>query len=76
VGYGVLLVLAYGAGMAGALTAAGLLLVRLRGRLAPLLDAERSGALGRLTATLPLVTATLVLLVGLGLMARALGGSV
>jgi nickel/cobalt transporter (NicO) family protein len=66
--FGVLLVLGYGLGMAATLTAAGLLLVRLRGRLERL-DIQRRAA--RLSALLPLGTATLVLVVGLGMAARA-----
>ena len=63
--FGVVLVVAYGAGLAAALVGTGLLLVRLRARLDPLLGSE--ARLGRL---LPLVTATLVLLGGLALTAR------
>ena len=71
--FGVLMVLAYGLGMAGTLTAVGLLLVRFRDRL------DRYGAtnrLGRRAATvvraLPVVTAALVLVVGLALVLRGL----
>jgi len=73
--FGVLLVLGYGLGMAGALTAAGLILVRLRGRLTRLFDGG-SPLTARLTAALPLVTSGLVLLVGVGLTLRAVGGSI
>jgi len=66
--FGVLLVLGYGLGMAAMLTAAGILLVRLRDRLERL-DFQRRTA--RLNALLPLGTATLVLVVGLGMAARA-----
>ncbi|GAB3950503.1 hypothetical protein GCM10027614_51040 [Micromonospora vulcania] len=67
--FGVLLVIAYGLGMAATLTAAGLLLVHLHGRLA-----HRVGALsGRLAAATPAVTATLVLIVGVTLAARSAG---
>ncbi|XVV15586.1 hypothetical protein ACQP2X_14940 [Actinoplanes sp. CA-131856] len=65
--FGVLLVIAYGLGMAATLTAAGLLLLRLRDRLerhSPLFNRWRSVAQ-------PL-TATLIVLVGLGLAGRAL----
>ena len=69
--FGVVLVLAYGVGMAATLTAVGLLLVRLRGRL------ERRGTrprgrtvLTRLASAVPVLTAGLVLLVGLALVAR------
>ncbi|MDX8035428.1 sulfite exporter TauE/SafE family protein [Lentzea sp. BCCO 10_0856] len=64
--FGVLLVLGYGLGMATTLTIVGLLLVRLRDRLA---SVERLR--DRFTA-LPAITAGLVLVVGLGLTARAL----
>jgi nickel/cobalt exporter len=66
-GFGVLLVVGYGLGMAATLTAAGLLLIKLQDRW--------SGRLPRLTARLsrlaPTGTAALVLLVGLGLAGRA-----
>jgi len=71
----VILVLGYGLGMAGALTAAGLILVRLRGRLSKLFDG-RSAAAARLVSALPVVTACLVLVVGVGLTLRAIGGAI
>jgi nickel/cobalt exporter len=66
--FGVLLVLAYGVGMAVTLTAAGLLLLRARAAL----DRRgwQLGALQRLGRLLPLGTAVLVVLVGLGLVVR------
>jgi nickel/cobalt transporter (NicO) family protein len=74
--FGVLLVLGYGLGMAATLTAVGLLLVHLRDR------AERRLARARdhrwlipLTAATPTLTAALVLLVGLGLIARSVTGT-
>lgn len=71
--FGVLLVLAYGIGMAATLTAVGLLLVRLRGRLDRLPSGGRRGQLAsRVVAALPAVTAALVLVVGVGLVARGL----
>ena len=66
--FGVLLVIGYGLGMAATLTLAGVLLVRLRGRLERL-DLQRRAA--RLSRWTPLGTAALVLVVGLGLAARA-----
>ena len=72
--FGVLLVLAYGVGMAGALTIAGLLLVKFRNRIASY-GAGRFRRLGRIAALLPLGTAALVIIVGLGLAARSYGGS-
>ena len=65
--FGVLLVVAYGAGMAATLTAAGLVLVRVR-------DRWMSGprrTLARVAALAPAGTAVLVLCVGVGLAGRA-----
>jgi ABC-type nickel/cobalt efflux system permease component RcnA len=71
--FGVLLVVAYGLGMAATLTAVGLALVRVRDRLDRRLRAGRtSPALRVLARTAPLVTAALVLVVGLALVARGL----
>jgi ABC-type nickel/cobalt efflux system permease component RcnA len=71
--FGVLLVLAYGLGMAATLTGVGLALVRLRDRLDRRLDAGRAPALVALLArTAPVLTAVLVLLVGLAMAARGL----
>ena len=74
--FGVFLVVAYGLGMAVTLTVTGLLLVRLRGRLdRRAARAHRSGArswLAAIAAGLPMLTATLVLLVGLALALRGL----
>ncbi|MGB5952366.1 MAG: hypothetical protein WBG57_07625 [Ornithinimicrobium sp.] len=70
--FGVFLVFAYGIGMAATLTAVGLLLVRLRMRLDDV-EATRSNRLAtKVTRALPLATAVLVLLVGVGLVARGL----
>ena len=69
--FGVLLVVAYGLGMAATLTAVGLALVRVRDRLDRRLRAGRTSSLLRAVArTAPLVTAALVLVVGLALVAR------
>jgi nickel/cobalt exporter len=75
--FGLVLVVAYGVGMAATLTAVGLLLVRVRHRLDSAASSERLVArLGRrvqsLTAVLPIGTAVLVLLVGVGLAVRGL----
>ncbi len=83
-GFGVLLVVSYGIGMAATLTGAGLLLLALQRRME---RAARAGAvrrggllarLSRLTAWLhaatPAATAALVLLVGAGLAVRAAAG--
>jgi ABC-type nickel/cobalt efflux system permease component RcnA len=66
--FGVLLVVGYGLGMAATLTAVGLLLARLRDRLAAV---ERLR--DRFTA-LPTITAAFVLVVGVGLAVRAGSG--
>ena len=68
--FGVVLVLAYGLGMAGTLTAVGLLLVRLRGRLEARYDRRESRWFTRLALAAPVVTASLVLVVGLALVTR------
>ncbi|MDR2985257.1 MAG: High-affinity nickel-transporter [Nocardiopsaceae bacterium] len=65
--FGVLLVIAYGAGMAAALTAAGLVLVRVRDRWA----SRPRRTLTRVAALAPAGTAVLVLCVGIGLAGRA-----
>jgi ABC-type nickel/cobalt efflux system permease component RcnA len=65
--FGVLLVIAYGAGMAATLTAAGLVLVRVRDRWA----ARPRRTLARVAALAPAGTALLVLCVGVGLAGRA-----
>ena len=65
--FGVLLVIAYGLGMAATLTAAGLLLIRLRDRLE-----GRLTILRRWQAAAPSATAALIIVVGVGLAGRAL----
>lgn len=65
--FGVLLVLAYGFGMAGTLTAAGLLLIKVRDRWPARLRLS-----SRLTRLAPTGTAALVLLVGSALAVRSL----
>ena len=69
---GVLLVVAYGLGMAATLTAVGVLLARSSGsrRLQRLLHGRP--LLGRVAELAPLLTAGVVVLVGLGLLARGL----
>ena len=74
--FGIALVLGYGIGMAVALSVAGLLLVRLRGRLDRWAGTRAFARADRLAAVLPVLTALLVLAVGTGLALRALGGSV
>jgi nickel/cobalt transporter (NicO) family protein len=70
--FGVLLVLCYGIGMAGTLTAVGLLLVHLRGRLDEPLVGRFGQVSARLAGLAPGLTALLVLVVGLGLTVRGL----
>ena len=71
--FGVLLVLAYGLGMAGVLTAVGLLLVHGRARLDRLSPrGDLAGATRTLRRVLPTVTACLVVVVGLSLVVRSL----
>lgn len=75
--FGVLLVLGYGLGMAGTLTLAGLLLVRLRDRVersTRAAAATRWKGLRTLARWGPVATSTLVLLVGVGLTLRAASG--
>ncbi|MFF5209817.1 High-affinity nickel-transporter [Streptosporangium sp. NPDC000396] len=73
--FGISLVLAYGIGMAGTLTATGLLLVRFAGRL-DRLAARGHGTAARLSALAPIGTATVVVLLGLGLAVRSLTGAI
>jgi ABC-type nickel/cobalt efflux system permease component RcnA len=68
--FGVLLVVAYGAGMAATLTAAGLVLVQLRNHAATILSQRVGRWSGRLAAATPILTAVLVLVVGLGMALR------
>jgi ABC-type nickel/cobalt efflux system permease component RcnA len=76
--FGVALVFAYGLGMAGTLTAVGLLLVRLRARVAArtaggrLRHAPARTAAARIAAALPVLTAVLVLVVGVTLALRGI----
>ena len=79
--FGILLVVAYGVGMAGTLAGAGLLLVAVQRRLALASIRSRSGLNGfarrvstlasRVNAITPAATAALVLVVGAGLAYRA-----
>jgi ABC-type nickel/cobalt efflux system permease component RcnA len=74
--FGVVLVLGYGLGMALALCAAGVLLIRLRGRLDRFAQSPRLARAEWVLAALPVLTALLVLAVGAGLALRAAGGAV
>ncbi|MBC9713709.1 nickel transporter [Streptomyces sp. TRM66268-LWL] len=70
--FGVLLVLAYGAGMAAVLSAAGLLVARCGHRAQALLEGGRTGArIARVRAVLPVLTAALVIAVGTGMALRS-----
>lgn len=69
--FGVLLVVTYGLGMAGTLTAAGLLLVTVSERWRRRFPAL-TGRGARIAGATPLMTALLVLVVGMGLAARSL----
>jgi nickel/cobalt transporter (NicO) family protein len=64
---GVALVLAYGVGMAATLTGVGLLLAHLRTRMDRRLHLPPGSPLARLGRLLPAVTASVIVLVGLGL---------
>jgi len=68
--FGVLLVLFYGIGMAGTLTVAGVLAVRLTEKWGARMSRQR--LMQRLAGATPVVTAGLVVVVGLGLAARSL----
>jgi nickel/cobalt transporter (NicO) family protein len=65
--FGVTLVLAYGLGMAATLTGIGLLLARLRTRMDRRLRLPGGSLAARLGRRLPAVTASVIVLVGLGL---------
>ncbi|MEU2616368.1 sulfite exporter TauE/SafE family protein [Micromonospora sp. NPDC007271] len=69
--FGVILVFAYGLGMAATLTLAGLLLVRLHRRLTSRLEHRVGNWADRLTTATPILTASLVLAVGVILTLRA-----
>ncbi|MFD8749501.1 high frequency lysogenization protein HflD [Kitasatospora sp. NPDC059577] len=70
--FGAALVVAYGLGMAATLTAVGLLLVRLGDRLAGTAEGPVVGRLRRIAPYSALLTALLILIVGLGLVVRSL----
>lgn len=67
--FGIVLVVAYGAGMAATLVAAGLALHRLRDRLVAWSD---SGRWARLAPALPVITSALIVLGGAGVAVRSL----
>lgn len=70
--FGVVVIAAYGVGMAATLVAAGLLMARLRDRIATFV-AGAHPTLGRSMRYLPMTTAALVLLGGVVLTGRAAG---
>jgi ABC-type nickel/cobalt efflux system permease component RcnA len=72
--FGVALVLAYGLGMAATLTGVGLLLARLRTRMDRRLRLPGGSLLARLGRLLPAVTASVIVLVGLGLAIQGVAG--
>jgi nickel/cobalt transporter (NicO) family protein len=69
--FGVLLVIAYGVGMAGTLTTVGYLVAKAPKRLGKIRGLAEHQVAARLAAVAPLVTAVLVLIVGIGLAARS-----
>jgi nickel/cobalt exporter len=69
--FGILLVIGYGVGMAGMLTAVGLILVRLRNRMGEDTASRFSAHGRRWTQLVPTLTAVLVLVVGVSLAVRA-----
>lgn len=73
--FGLLLIIAYGAGLAAVLVGAGLLIERLRHRIAPLLSRGSRPRLAAIAVDLPIITATLVVLGGAYLVLRAVGGA-
>ncbi|WP_326694302.1 nickel/cobalt transporter [Streptomyces sp. NBC_01766] len=70
--FGAALVLAYGLGMAATLTAVGLVLVRIGGRVTKLSEHPLLALVRRVAPHTAVLTAFLVLVVGLGLMIRSL----
>ncbi len=71
--FGVALVLVYGIGMAITLTTVGYLIAKLPGRLSRVRALTRHAWIMRIAAAAPLVTAVLVLAVGVGLTLRSVG---
>lgn len=73
--FGVALVFAYGLGLAATLTATGLLLVKLAGRL-DRLAAARRGLLARVAGLAPVGTAAMVVALGTGIAVRSLAAAI
>jgi ABC-type nickel/cobalt efflux system permease component RcnA len=74
--FGVALVVGYGLGMAATLTAAGLLLIRVRDSLRGRSFDRLARPLARVAPYVPLATAALVIVVGVGLILRSAAGTV
>ena len=72
--FGVLLVLAYGLGMAAMLTVAGLLLVKFSDKLENWSSDRLRQRMRRVIAAAPVLTAGMVMVVGMGLTVRAVMG--
>jgi len=70
--FGLLLIIAYGAGLAAVLVGAGLVIERLRHRIEPILARRSKSRLAGLAVNLPILTAVLVVLGGAYLVVRAL----
>jgi len=68
--FGILLVLAYGTGMAATLTGVGLLLAHVRGRVDRRLAGPAGSLLARAGRLLPVATASVIVVVGLALAAQ------
>jgi nickel/cobalt exporter len=68
--FGILLVLAYGTGMAATLTGVGLLLAHVRGRVDRRLAGPAGSLLARAGRLLPVATASVIVAVGLALAAQ------
>lgn len=68
--FGILLVLAYGTGMAATLTGVGLLLAHVRGRVDRRLAGPAGSLLARVGRLLPVATASVIVVVGLALAAQ------
>lgn len=73
--FGLLLIVAYGAGLAAVLVGAGLVIERLRHKIEPLLAHRTRPKLAALAINLPLITSVLVILGGAYLVTRAVTGA-
>ncbi|MGI8939181.1 MAG: nickel/cobalt transporter [Iamia sp.] len=73
--FGLLLIVAYGAGLAAVLVGAGLVIERLRHRIEPLLARKDRPRWAKVAVNLPVITSVLVMVGGAWLVARALSGA-